>query len=77
MESLFYTRENKNEELPTHPHDEEPLKDTDFRKVLEESLEKLAEKRSVIGTDQRQKQFQTVFLIQLLDVLLSDVLEHL
>ena len=57
VESLFYTKEdNDNEELPTHP----PT-DTDFRKVLEKSLEKLAEKRSVIGTDQRQRQVPNTF----------------
>ena len=86
VESLFYTKEDKvdeNEELPTHPSDKfqdnelptHPL--GDFRKVLEDSLENLAEKRSVIGPDSRNDKFQTVFHIQLLDVLLSDVLEHL
>ena len=70
VESLFYTKEDKvdeNEELPTHPSDKfqdnelptHPL--GDFRKVLEDSLENLAEKRSVIGPDSRQRQVPNRF----------------
>ena len=57
VESLFYTKEDKvdeNVELPTH-HPAE------FRKVLEDSLEDLSEKRSVIGPDSRQRQVPNVF----------------
>ena len=57
VESLFYTKEDKvdeNEELPTHHPNE-------FRKVLEDSLEDLAEKRSVIGSDSRQRQVPNAF----------------
>ena len=52
--SLFSTKEDKDNELHTRPLGE-------FRKVLEDSLEDLAEKRSVIGNDQRQLQVPSSF----------------
>ena len=72
VERLFYTKEHNDDgEIPTQPYDEQLPTHTDFRKVLEKSLEKLAaEKRSVIGPDQRQRrQVPNRFPIQLLDVL--------
>ena len=68
VENLFYTKEDKdedNEKIPSHfrdkYQDEELPTHTDFSKVLEKSLESLAEKRSVIGTDQRQRQVPNSF----------------
>ena len=56
VERLFYTKEHNDDgEIPTRPQDEQLPTHTDFSKVLEKSLEKLAEKRSVIGPDQRQR----------------------
>ena len=58
---------SQDEKMPSHPHDISQDEDVlthannDFRKVLEDSLEDLAEKRSVIGTDQRQKQVPNSF----------------
>ena len=53
--------------IPSHPHDKSQDEDllthtnTDFRKVLEDSLEDLAEKRSVIGPDSRRRQVPNRF----------------
>ena len=52
--SLFSTKEDKDNELHTRPLGK-------FRKVLEDSLEDLAEKRSVIGNDDRQLQVPDSF----------------
>ena len=61
VERLFYTKEHNDGEIPTQPQDEQLPTHTDISKVLEKSLEKLAEKRSVIGPDQRQRQVPNRF----------------
>ena len=62
VERLFYTKEHNDDgEIPTRPQDEQLPTHTDFSEVLEKSLEKLAEKRSVIGPDQRQRQVPNRF----------------